>query len=57
MVIVLAIGPKVRRIKLGRGDGYLRAIKIRSTPSFGGEVKPLAPYSTILRHVKKYFEA
>jgi hypothetical protein len=34
MVSVLAIGPKVR------SDGFLRAIKIHSTPSVGGEVKP-----------------
>jgi hypothetical protein len=42
MVSVFAIGPKVRGFKPGRGDGLLRAIKIRSTPSFGGEVKPNA---------------
>jgi hypothetical protein len=40
MVNMLVIGLKVRRFKLGLGDGFLRAIKIRSTPSFGGEVKP-----------------
>jgi hypothetical protein len=39
MVSVLAIGPKVRGLKPGRGDEFLRAIKIRSTPSFGVEVK------------------
>jgi hypothetical protein len=33
MVIVLAIGPKVRRFKSGQNNGFLRAIKIRSTPS------------------------
>jgi hypothetical protein len=36
MVRVLAIGPKVRGFRPGRGDGLLRAIKIRSTSSFGG---------------------
>jgi hypothetical protein len=51
MVIVLAIRPKVRGFKLGRGDGFLRAIQIRSTPSFGGEVKPSAPYRKVLRNV------
>jgi hypothetical protein len=40
MLSVLASGPKVRGFKLGLGDVILRAIKIRSTPSFGGEVKP-----------------
>jgi hypothetical protein len=43
MVSVLAIRPKVRRFKPGQGDGFLRAIKISSTPSFGGEVKLEAP--------------
>jgi hypothetical protein len=33
-------------------DGFLRAIKIRSTASFGGEVKPSVPCRKILRHVK-----
>jgi hypothetical protein len=32
-------------------DRFLRAIKIRSTTSFGGEVKPAALYRTILQHV------
>jgi hypothetical protein len=40
---VLATGPKVRGFKPGRGDGFLRVIKIRSTTSFGGEVKPSVP--------------
>jgi hypothetical protein len=33
VVSVIAIEPKVRGFKPGRGNGYLRAIKIRSTPS------------------------
>jgi hypothetical protein len=49
MVSVLATGPGIRT---GLGDGFLRAIKIRSTPSFGREVKPWAPCRNILRHVK-----
>jgi hypothetical protein len=53
MVSMLATGPKVRGLKPDRGDGYLRAIKIRSTPCFGGEVKPSAPCRKILRHVKE----
>jgi hypothetical protein len=32
------------------GDGFLRAIKIRSTPSFEGEVEPSAPCRKILWH-------
>jgi hypothetical protein len=41
--IVLAIRPEVTGFKLAEDDGILRAIKIRSTTSFGGEVKPSAP--------------
>jgi hypothetical protein len=51
MVNLLAIGPNVRGLKPGRGDAFLRAIKIRSTPSFGGEVKQGAPCHKISRHV------
>jgi hypothetical protein len=46
--IVLSIGPKVP----GRGQCILRAVEIRSTPSFGEEVKPCAPCRKILRHVR-----
>jgi hypothetical protein len=61
---VLPIGPKVRELKPGRDSGFLRAISIRSTPCFGGEVKPEAPCLKILRYVKinaseyeqRYFE-
>jgi hypothetical protein len=56
MVSVLAIGPEVCGFKPGRGDIILRAINIRSTPSFGGEVKPLAPRCKILLNVKYHFE-
>jgi hypothetical protein len=51
VVSVLATGPKSRGFKHGRGDGFLRAIKILSTPSFGCELKPEVPCK-ILRHVK-----
>jgi hypothetical protein len=40
VVSVLAAGPKVCGFMPGRGDGFLRAIKIRSTPSIGEDVKP-----------------
>jgi hypothetical protein len=33
LVSMLAIGPKVRESNPGRSVGFLRAIKIRSTPS------------------------
>jgi hypothetical protein len=52
IVGVLAIGPKVRGFKLSQGNGYLRAIKIHSTPYFGGEAQPSDPCRKILRHVK-----
>jgi hypothetical protein len=51
MVSVLATGPKGHGFKPGRGDWILRAIKIRSTPSFGGGLKPV-PCRKILLHVK-----
>jgi hypothetical protein len=40
VVSVLATGLKGHGFKPSQGDGILRAIKIRSTPSFGWEVKP-----------------
>jgi hypothetical protein len=43
MVSVLATESKVRGFKPGRFDGFLRAIKFHSTPTFGEEVKPEAP--------------
>jgi hypothetical protein len=42
----------VRGFKPRRGDGFLRAIKFRSTTSFGGEVQPQDPCREILRRVK-----
>jgi hypothetical protein len=51
MVSVLATGPKGRGFKPGQGDGFLRAIKIHSTPSFEWEAKPESPYHKILWHV------
>jgi hypothetical protein len=35
-------------------NAFLRAIKICSMTSFGGEVKPLAPCHKILWHVKNH---
>jgi hypothetical protein len=34
-----------------KDNGFLRATQIRSTPSFGWEVKPEVPCRKILRHV------
>jgi hypothetical protein len=52
VVSVLATGPKGRGFEPGQDDGFLRAIIIRSTPSFGWEVKPEVPCRKILRHAK-----
>jgi hypothetical protein len=52
VVSVIATGPKGRGFRPGRGDRFLRVIKIHSTPSFGWEVKPKAPCRKILRHIK-----
>jgi hypothetical protein len=52
VVSVLAAGPIGRGFEPGQGDGFVRAIKIRSTPYFGWEVKPEVPCRKILRHVK-----
>jgi hypothetical protein len=43
VVSMLGTGPMGRGIKPGRGDGFLMAINILSTPSFGCEVKPEVP--------------
>jgi hypothetical protein len=40
VVSMLSIIPKVSGFKHGRGRWILRAIKIRITPSYGGEIKP-----------------
>jgi hypothetical protein len=58
VVSVLATGPKGHGFKPGRGDGFLRAIEIHSTPSFRWEGKPEVPCHKILWHVKdplRYF--
>jgi hypothetical protein len=50
---VLANGSKGRGFKPGPGNGFLMAIKIRSTLSFGEKVKPEVPCRKILWHVEK----
>jgi hypothetical protein len=55
-VSALAIGPTVRRFKHDRGERFLRKIKILSTLSFKGKVKPEAPCRNILRHVKCHLQ-
>jgi hypothetical protein len=58
VVSVLVTGPKSRGFKPGRGDEFVRATKICSTPSFGWEVKPEVPCLKVVRHVEdpwRYF--
>jgi hypothetical protein len=43
VVSLLATGPKGRGFERGQGYGFLTVIKIRSTTSFGLEVKPEFP--------------
>jgi hypothetical protein len=52
VVSVLVMRPKGRGFRPDRGDGFLRAVKTRSTVSFGWEVKTEVPCRKILRHVK-----
>jgi hypothetical protein len=59
VVSVLTIGPKVRGFIPDRRR-LLRAIQVRSTPSFGVEVKPSAPCRKISQQrsfkvLKSYF--
>jgi hypothetical protein len=51
VVSVVASVPKGCGFEPGQSDGFLRVTKIRSTPSFGPEVKPEVPCRKILRHV------
>jgi hypothetical protein len=55
VVSVLFIGLKGCLLEPGQGDGFLRAIKIRSAPSSGWEVKPEFSSRKILQHVKNAY--
>jgi hypothetical protein len=52
VVSVLGTETKGRAFEPGQSDGFLRAIKIRSIPFFGWEVKPEVSCHKILWHVK-----
>jgi hypothetical protein len=52
VVSVLATGSKSFGFNPSLGNGFLRAIKIRSTPSIRWEIKPEVPCCNILWHVK-----
>jgi hypothetical protein len=53
VVSVLVTGSKGRGFKPSQGSGFVKAIKILSTTSFGWEVKPEVPCHKILWHVKE----
>jgi hypothetical protein len=50
-------GPKGRGFDSGQDDGFLRAIKICSTPSFRWEVKLDVQCRKILRHAKELLKS
>jgi hypothetical protein len=52
VVSVFATGPIGRGFESGKGDEFLKTIKIRNKTYFGWEVKPELPCRKILRHVK-----
>jgi hypothetical protein len=54
---VLATGPKDRRFEPGQGDGFLRAIKIHSTPSSWMGSNGRSHVVKILQHVKELFKS
>jgi hypothetical protein len=56
VVARLPLDPRLVGPNPVEADGDLIAIKICSTTSIGGKVKPSVPCHTILRHVKKPYE-
>jgi hypothetical protein len=55
VVACLPLDPRFAGSNPAEDDGFSRVTKIRSTPSFGGEVKPSVPCRR-LRHVKEPYE-
>jgi hypothetical protein len=51
----IPLDPRIAGSNPAESDGLLRAIKIRSTLSFGGEVKPSVPCRKILLLIKSPF--
>jgi hypothetical protein len=56
VVACLPLDPRFAGSNSTEDDEFLKAIKIYSATSFGGEVKPSVSYSKILRHVKEPYE-
>jgi hypothetical protein len=52
MLSCVLLDPKFTGLNPAEDDAFLRAVIIRSTTSFGKEVKPSAPCRKILRRVK-----
>jgi hypothetical protein len=52
VVVCLQLNPRFAGSNPGDEDGFLRAIKILSKTSFGGDARPSPPCRRILRHVK-----
>jgi hypothetical protein len=50
----LLLDPIFAGLNPAEGDEFFRAIKIRSTPSYEGQVNSSAACHKILRHVKNY---
>jgi hypothetical protein len=56
VVSVLTTGPTGSGFEPGQGDGFLRAVKIRSTPSSRMRSKAVKRRK-ILRHVKEHLKS
>jgi hypothetical protein len=52
-VAYLPLDPRFAGSDLAEDSGFLRAVDIYGTTSFGGEVKLSVPCRKILRHVKE----
>jgi hypothetical protein len=52
VVIVLVLGSRFASSNLAKDNGFLRVIKLHSTTSLRGKVKPLVPCREMFRHVK-----
>jgi hypothetical protein len=55
VVECMPLDPRFAGSNLAEDDGFLKAIKFRSTTSFGEEVKPSVPCKS-LRHVEEPYE-
>jgi hypothetical protein len=55
-VRITGLQVEIRTREMPNITGFLMAIKIRSTTSFQGEVKPSVPCREIFRHVKEPYE-